>query len=76
MTTAIQSCPPPNNPCAVLLAAINDFINRNKWDLGGGLHGLKHRFPEQINGANGPGSVSWNNHEGEIKKCKKDYKKD
>jgi hypothetical protein len=68
MSSVLSNCPPPNDPCARLLQEIMDFINRDKRALGGGgTHGLKHRFPEQINGANGPGTVSWNNHEQQIK---------
>jgi len=79
MSTAIQSCPlPPDDPCATLGQQIIDFINRNKDDFGGGgLHGLKQRFREQIEGANGPpGSVVgdptvWDNHDQAIKEQQK-----
>lgn len=41
-----------------------DLINRDKRQCGNlGTHGLKNRFPEQINGQNGPGTDSWANHE-------------
>ncbi len=64
----IENCPPPNDPCKKLLQEIVDFIDRNKRELGGGgTHGLKHRFREQIEGAQPPGSIGWNNHEQQIK---------
>lgn len=56
------------DPCADLLQQIMDFIYRNKRETGdGGIHGLLHRFQEQINGANGPGTQGWNDHEKAIK---------
>src|ERR1044072_1175394 len=76
MSTTIICCPPPNDLCAKLLQAILGFINRDKRQLGhSGIHGLKHRFPEQINGANGPGTDSWNNHERAIEEQQRGLKK-
>jgi Toxin with a conserved tryptophan and TIP tripeptide motif len=66
MSSAVQSCmtPPPNDPCAKLLQEILDLINRDKRACGNtGIHGLKHRFIEQINGQNGPGTQVWDNHD-------------
>ena len=56
MSTAVQPCPlPPDDPCAKLAQEINELINRNKKLFGNsGRHGLKYRFQEQIEGANGP----------------------
>jgi hypothetical protein len=78
MSTAIQPCPlPPDDPCADLAQQINDFINRNKDDFGGGLQGLKNRFREQIEGANGPPGSGvgdpdvWNTHDQAIKEQQK-----
>lgn len=76
MSTTVCCVPPPKNPCATLLQEILDFINRDKRQFGnGGIHGLKHRFPEQINGANGPGTQSWNNHEKTIEEQQRGLKK-
>ena len=66
--TTATCCPPPNDLCAAILKKILELINRDKRaNGGGGTHGLKHRFPEQINGRNGPGTTSWQNHENQIK---------
>ncbi|WP_437512678.1 hypothetical protein [Sorangium sp. So ce1099] len=52
---------------AQLMSRVDDFIDRDKRALGGGgTHGLSHRFREQIHGANGPGTPSWQNHEDQI----------
>ena len=66
MGTAVLPCspPPPSDPCAAILQKIMDLINRDKRQCGGGgTHGLVHRFQEQINGQNGPGTTSWDNHQ-------------
>lgn len=61
----MQNCPPPPNPiCIEILQKIMDFIFRDKKLFSNeGTHGLIYRFAEQINGQNGPGTVSWSNHE-------------
>jgi hypothetical protein len=43
-----------------------EFINRDKRSPendGGGRHGLKNRYDEQVNGRCGPGTDSWKNHD-------------
>lgn len=80
MSNAIQSCPladpPPLDPCEALRKKIGELIHRNKREQGGdGTHGLIHRFPEQIDGQNGPGTTSWDNHEQEIKNQQKALRK-
>ena len=53
--------------CSQLLNEINDFVYRDKHlNNNGGTHGLIHRFKEQINGKNGPGTQSWIDHEQQI----------
>ena len=53
--------------CDQLLNEINDFVYRDKHlNNNGGTHGLIHRFKEQINGKNGPGTQSWIDHEQQI----------
>lgn len=54
MGATIQNCPEPKDPCTKLGDEINDLINRVKEKVEGGTKGLKQRFFEQINGANGP----------------------
>lgn len=75
MSDIVQSCgngPPSSNICEKIRQKIDDLINRDKRACGNsGTHGLKHRFSEQINGKNGPGTTSWNNHEGNIKQQQK-----
>jgi hypothetical protein len=45
----------PEDPCAKLAREIDELVNRDKRQASdGGRHGLKHRFREQIEGANGP----------------------
>ena len=68
----------PEDPCDKLAREIDELVNRDKrQDDIGGRHGLKHRFREQINGANGPpGSgvgdpIEWVNHDIEIKNQQK-----
>lgn len=64
----VTPCPKKEEKCKELLADINRFTDRDKHaEGGGGTHGLKHRFPEQVHGANGPGTKSWDNHEKTIK---------
>ncbi|WP_089726423.1 hypothetical protein [Candidatus Thiosymbion oneisti] len=61
---------PPEDICEKLRKKIDELINRNKRELGGGgTHGLKHRFAEQVNAPlnHGPGTPEWINHEGNIK---------
>lgn len=54
--------------CLQLLNEINELICRDKHNFrGNGTHGLTHRFKEQINGKNGPGTQSWINHENQIR---------
>lgn len=64
--------------CTKLAREIDEMVNRDKRQGdGGGTHGLKHRFREQINGANGPpgsgvGDPSvWENHDKSIKEQQK-----
>ena len=53
--------------CSQLSKEINELLYRDKHNFGGdGTHGLMHRFKEQINGRNGPGTQSWINHENQI----------
>ena len=53
--------------CEELEEKIDELVNRDKKQHGGGgTHGLKHRFREQIAGANGPGTKSWDDHEAQI----------
>ncbi len=67
-STTSPCCTPPTDPCEAIRKKIDELINRDKRGAGGGgTHGLKHRFPEQINGRNGPGTPSWNTHEQTIK---------
>jgi hypothetical protein len=58
MSAAIQQCPTgpgKPDPCEELAKKIDEVVNRDKRQEGdGGRHGLKHRFREQIEGANGP----------------------
>ena len=75
MAGIVQSCPnQPEDPCARLAREIDELINRDKRQAGnGGRHGLKHRFREQLEGANGPpGSgvgnpAVWSTHDQAIK---------
>lgn len=65
MAECVQPCPkPPDDICEALRRVIEALVNRDKRQHGGGgTHGLVHRFREQINGANGPGTTIWQNHE-------------
>jgi hypothetical protein len=75
MSAAVLPCQqPPDDPCTKLGQEINDFINRNKKLFGNsGTHGLKYRFQEQIEGANGPPGSGvgdpevWNTHDKAIR---------
>jgi hypothetical protein len=79
--SVIQPCPlqpDDDDPCKQLAKEIDELVNRDKrQDCVGGRHGLKHRFREQIEGANGPPSSGvgdtnvWNNHDEEIKNQQK-----
>lgn len=72
MSTAIEDCCGPESPCEKLARQIDELINRDKrLHDNKGTHGLKHRFPEQINGANGPGTASWDEHDKKIKEAQK-----
>ena len=72
----VAPCPLKPDPCKEILDKILELINRDKRaEGGGGTHGLKNRFPEQINGQNGPGTDSWNNHEQTIKDQQKGLEK-
>jgi len=55
--------------CAKLAREIDEMVNRDKHkEGGGGTHGLKHRFREQVApGAQGPGTDSWRRHEQAIR---------
>lgn len=67
MSAVVQCCEPPD-PCDKIGKKIDELINRNKRTTGGGgTHGLKWRFSEQIYGANGPGTRVWANHDKAIK---------
>jgi RHS repeat-associated protein len=71
-STAVTVTQPEPNPnqkrCKELEREIDEFINRDKRIGGtGGIHGLAHRFREQVNGRNGPGTTSWETHEQTIK---------
>ncbi|SPH19860.1 hypothetical protein ASD8599_00600 [Ascidiaceihabitans donghaensis] len=67
MTCTTGNCPPPADKCAAIRKKIDEAINRDKRAMGDNkTHGLKHRFPEQIRGANGPGTQSWTNHHNQI----------
>ncbi|MGN6937593.1 DUF6531 domain-containing protein [Neisseria sp. P0012.S006] len=58
--------------CEEIGQDIDRLINRDKRKCNnGGTHGLRHRFNEQINGRNGPGTQSWKTHEQEIKNQQK-----
>ena len=65
MSAAIQSCPMmPEDPCKRLAREIDEMINRDKrLSDNSGTHGLRHRFREQIEGANGPGTKEWESHD-------------
>lgn len=71
MSIAIQQCPNDNDPediCERLGKEINDLINRDKRQHNNcGTHGLIHRFREQIQGANGPGTAVWSTHDETIR---------
>jgi len=61
--------------CEEIGQDIDRLINRDKRKCNnGGTHGLRHRFNEQINGRNGPGTQSWETHEQEIKKQQKNLR--
>ncbi len=49
--------------CPALLQKINDVLNGDKSTGTAADRGVKERFFDQINGANGPGTQSWINHE-------------
>jgi hypothetical protein len=72
MTGAVQTCqtPPPNETrCEQLAREIDELINRDKDQCGGGgTHGLRHRFREQVAaGAQGPGTKAWATHDQAIR---------
>jgi hypothetical protein len=72
MSAAVQQCPlqnsDPDDPCQDLAKQIDEFINRDKRQNGNqGTHGLKHRFREQIEGRNGPGTTAWDTHDEAIR---------
>ncbi len=72
MSAAVQKCPNdpfgPEDICARLAREINEMINRDKRQHNDcGTHGLVHRFREQIGGAEGPGTASWQNHDAAIR---------
>ena len=61
--------------CEEIEQDIDRLINRDKRKCNnGGTHGLRHRFNEQINGRNGPGTQSWKTHEQEIKNQQKNLR--
>ncbi|EBA08384.1 hypothetical protein [Sagittula stellata] len=52
----------------MLRRVIEELVSRDKrLHGGGGTHGLEHRFREQINGQNGPGTSSWDTHDRAIR---------
>lgn len=72
MSAAVQQCPNkpigPEDICARLAREINEMIGRDKRQHNDcGTHGLVHRFREQINGANGPGTSEWLKHDEAIR---------
>jgi len=73
MNVCLEDCVEPPDPlCDDLAKQIDKLINRDKRIHGDkGAHGLKHRFPEQINGQNGPSTESWKTHEDQIKGSQK-----
>ena len=74
MEGVLQPDLPPDmsERCKELFKKIIEFIFRNKKGFGNqGTHGLKHRFREQINGINGPGTDVWKRHEEVIKQQQK-----
>jgi len=68
---AVLSCGEPpgeEDICQRLAREIEEMVNRDKRACNnGGTHGLRHRFREQIEGANGPGTSEWENHDQAIK---------
>jgi hypothetical protein len=69
-TSTGLDCPNGKNmtalDCSQLSACMQEFINRNKREPGnngGGRHGLKNRYDEQVNGKCGPGTKSWDDHD-------------
>lgn len=79
MGSAVHCCSnQPDDPCSKLAQEIDDLINRDKRQgAGGGTHGLKHRFREQISGASGPPGSGvgdpkiWETHDKAIKEQQK-----
>ncbi len=64
--------------CDKLRQKIDDLLYRDKRTLENGnegLHGLKYRFAEQINGKNGPGTIEWDNHGDTIEQQQKGLKR-
>lgn len=64
----------PEDHCTKLAREIDEMVNRDKRQSGGGgTHGLKHRVREQLGGANGPPGSGvgdphiWNTHDKAIK---------
>ena len=69
MTTAAPGGHGGEDPiCIDLRREIIELIHRDKHaNGGGGTHGIKHRIADQINGANGPGTGSWDRHDQAIR---------
>lgn len=66
MCNSVQPCPeePPDDICEALRRIIETLVNRDKRLHGNsGTHGLAHRFREQIEGENGPGTRVWDTHD-------------
>ncbi len=78
MSGSVQTCPTePEDICTKLAREIDEMINRHRESGDGGTKGLKQRFPEQIEGPNGPlGSGIgdpgvWDTHDRAIKQQQK-----
>ena len=67
--------PEQEDKCKKIAQKIDDYINRERPAPRDGTKGLKFRFPEQINGANGPGTPAWNTHDTEIKNQQENLRK-
>lgn len=72
--TAACDQPPPDDICEVLRRVIEELIERVRPRPRDGTKGLRHRFREQIEGRNGPGTTGWNNHDQEIRRQQRTLK--
>jgi hypothetical protein len=66
-TGSAAGTPSENPKCAELRQEIHERIHKNKHVDGGDLHGLEHRFREQIWGRMAPGSPGWQTHDDQIR---------